>query len=175
LGVRLPESSIQGLETPSEGRVSVWARRLVLTLILAIVLAGASGALGVRSGEVEASEAGWSVRLEYAETARAGLDVPWQVTVTHAGGFQGDVELAVTGSYFDIYETQGFHPQPSDESRDGDTLYLTFAPPDSGDTMVVAYDAYIQPASQVGRSGTISVVDAGQRVASARFGTRLLP
>jgi hypothetical protein len=40
---------------------------------------------------------------------------------------------------------------------------------------VVAYDAYIQPASQVGRDGTLSVVDDGHRVATVDFDTTLLP
>jgi hypothetical protein len=173
--VRLPESSIEGLQTPAQDRVSVWSRRVVLTLILLLVLVGGIGQLGVRSTDASASSSGWSVKLRYAAVARAGLDVPWQVTVTHEGGFDGPVQLAVTGSYFDIFETQGFHPEPSDETRDGDTLYLSFAPPDSGDTLVIAYDAYIQPASQRGRRGEVSVVDHGSRVAAVDFRTRLLP
>lgn len=173
--MRLPESSIQDLQTPTQDRLSVWSRRAVLSVILAIVLAGATNRLGVSTTEHSASGGGWSLELHYAAIARAGLDVPWQVTVTHAGGFDGPVELAVTGRYLDIFETQGFHPEPSDESRDGDTLYLSFKPPDSGDTMVVAYDAYIQPASQQGRTGSVSVVDQGQRLATVDFRTRLLP
>jgi hypothetical protein len=173
--VRLPESSIQDLQTPEQDRVSVWTRRAVLSVLLIFVLAGAASLLGVRATDQSASESGWTLELRHAAVARAGLDVPWQVTVTHRGGFDGPVQLAVTGSYFDIFETQGFHPEPSDESRDGDTLFLSFKPPDSGDTMVVAYDAYIQPASQVGRSGSVSVVDHGQRLAVVDFRTRLLP
>jgi hypothetical protein len=80
----------------------------------------------------------------------------------------------VTGDYFDIYETQGFTPEPSEATRDGDTLYLTFAAP-PGDTFVLDYDAYIQPASQIGQDGTISVVEGSERLASVDFHTRLLP
>jgi hypothetical protein len=163
------------MQTPTQDRVSSWSRRAILTLVLVVVVAGALGFLGVRTGDATSSESTWSLRLHYATVARAGLDVPWQVTVTHAGGFDGPVKLAITGRYLDIYETQGFHPEPSDESRDGSTLYLSFQPPDSGDTMVVAYDAYIQPASQQGRAGTVSVVDQGQRLATVAFRTRLLP
>jgi hypothetical protein len=163
------------MQTPTQDRVSSWSRRAILTLVLVVVVAGALGFLGVRTGDATGSESSWSLRLHYATVARAGLDVPWQVTVTHAGGFDKPVELAITGRYLDIYETQGFHPEPSDESRDGSTLYLSFQPPESGDTMVVAYDAYIQPASQQGRAGTVSVVDQGQRLATVAFRTRLLP
>ena len=173
--MRHPESSIDDLQTPRQDRVSVWSRRGTLAVLLVVVLAGAAGFLGVHSGSTSATASDWSLDLRYAQVARAGLDVPWEVTVRHRGGFTGDVTLAVTGAYFDIYETQGFHPEPSDESRDGDTLYLTFKAPPSGDTLVVAYDAYIQPACQVGRSGSVSVLDDGRRAATVDFRTRLLP
>ena len=110
----------------------------------------------------------------HPEIARAGLDVPFQVTVDHPGGFSHDVVLAITGTYFDIYETQGFHPQPSDETRDGDRVYLTFtAPP--GDRLVVTYDTYVQPSAQEGRSATVSIVEQGRPVLSTSFATHLLP
>ena len=54
------------------------------------------------------------------------------------------------------------------------TLYLTFDTPPA-DTFVLAYDAYIQPASQVGRSGTVAVVEDGRQVGSLDFQTTLLP
>ncbi len=166
--------TIDGLETRAQGTVAIWSRRGFLALLVAFVLAGLAGLLGVRTATTSAREAGWSLSLRHASVARAGLDVPWEVTVTHEGGFGKEVTLAVTGDYFDIFETQGFTPDPSEATRDGDTLYLTFtAPP--GDTFVVAYDAYIQPASQVGRDGTVSVLDHGESVASVDFDTTLLP
>ena len=156
---QLPASSIQGLETATQDRVSVWARRSVLAVVLAIVGAGTFGVLGVHTTESSASESGWSVRLSYAGIARPGLNVPWQVT----------------GHYLDIFETQGFHPQPSHETRDADTLYLTFEAPPSRDTLIVTYDAYIQPSSQLGHRGAVSVLDHGRRLATVAFTTRLLP
>jgi hypothetical protein len=116
------------------------------------------------------------VRVHYAATARAGLDVPFVITVGHPAGLGKQVTLAFTGSYFDIFETQAFHPEPSDETRDGHTLYLTFATPPQGDIFVVAYDAYIQPAAQTGRRATVAVVDShGRQVAVVDVRTRLLP
>jgi hypothetical protein len=139
------------------------------------MVAGLLGLLGVRSTTHDAEELGWTVAVTYAGTARAGLDVPWEVTVRHPGGFGGSLTLAVTGAYFDIFETQGFHPTPADESRDGRTLYLTFTPPRHGDTFVVAYDAYVQPSSQTGASGTVAVLDGGRRVAAVPFDTAVWP
>jgi hypothetical protein len=172
--VNVPVSTLEGIESRAQGRTALWSRRGFLVLLLVFVLAGLTGLLGDRTATERGSGDGWSLALHHATTARAGLDVPWQVTVTHEGGFAEDLTLAVTGDYFDIYETQGFHPEPSDSTRDGDTLYLTFAVP-PGETFVVAYDAYIQPSSQVGRGGTLSVVDDGARVATVDFHTTLLP
>ena len=166
--------TIDGLETRAQGAVAIWSRRGFLALLLAFVLAGVVGLLGVRTVTGSAEEAGWSLSLTHAATARAGLDVPWRVTVTHPGGFPKQFTLAVTGDYFDIYEEQGFRPEPSETTRDGDTLFLTFTAP-VGDTFVLDFDAYIQPSSQRGRSGTISVMDDGARVATVDFDTRVMP
>ena len=167
-------STLSDIETTSPRRVSAWLRRAFLLALLLFVLAGLLGLLGVRTTTARSSEAGWSLSVEHAAVARAGLDVPWQVTVTHPGGFGKELTLAVTGDYFDIFESQGFDPEPSDETRDAQTLYLTFpAPP--GETFVLAFDAYIQPSAQAGREGTVAVMVDGDRVAATDFRTRLLP
>ena len=169
-----PQHTVKGIETAAQGRAAIWARRGFLLALLAFVLCGATGLLGVRTATTSTEEDGWSVAVEHAATARAGLDAPWKVTVTHPGGFEKDLTLAVTADYFDIFETQGFEPEPSDETRDGDTLYLTFATP-PGDTFVLSYDAYLQPSAQTGRDGTVAVLVDGDRVATTDFRTRLLP
>lgn len=167
-------STLTGIETTSLRRRAAWLRRLFLLALLLFVLAGASGLLGVRTTTARSSEAGWSLSVEHASIARPGLDAPWQVTVTHPGGFGKELTLAVTGDYFEIFESQGFDPEPTEETRDAQTLYLTFAAP-PGDTFVLAYDAYIQPSAQIGRDGTLAVMVDGDRVAATEFRTRLLP
>lgn len=170
----MPDSTLEEVESRDQDAVGVWARRAILVVLAAIVGAGLLGLLGVQTELDQAEEDGYRLSLRYASTARAGFDVPWEVTVTREGGFDKTIELAVTGAYFTIYESQAFLPEPTESTRDADTLYLTFeAPP--GDTFVVAYDAYIQPDRQVGEAGTISVVEDGQRLASVEFQTRLLP
>ena len=166
--------TIDGLETRGQGTLAIWSRRGYLALLLALVATGAAGLLGVRTVTDSADQAGWSLTLTHAGVARAGLDVPWRVTVRHPGGFDKELTLAVTADYFDIYEEQGFRPEPSEMTRDGDTLFLTFTAP-LGDTFVVDYDAYVQPSAQRGRGGTIAVMDDGARVAAVDFDTRLLP
>ena len=132
------------------------------------------GLLGVHTGTATAERDGYTMTLRYPTVARAGLDVEWQVTVTHPGGFGKQLTLAVTGDYFDIFETQGFHPQPSEETRDAHTLYMTFTTP-PGDTFVLYYDAYIQPASQQGKAARVAVIDQGGPAVWIDYRTRLLP
>jgi hypothetical protein len=141
-----------------------------------VVLAALGSLLGVHTSTASTRENGWTLSLRYPHMARAGLDVQWQATVTHPGGLGKEVTLAITGDYFNIFETQGFHPQPADETRDASTLYLTFtAPP--GNTFVVDFDTYVQPASQAGRAATLSVVDNATftPVTSVHFSTHLAP
>jgi hypothetical protein len=172
---RMPDSTLTGFETRRQERTAAWWRRAVLSILVVIVVAGLVGVLGVRTTTGRASGGGFALSVDHAAVARAGLDVPWQVTVESADGFEKTVTLAVTGDYFDMYETQGFTPEPSASVRDGETLYLTFDAPE-GDTFTVDYDAYIQPSSQRGERGTVSVVDSELRpLASVDIDTVLLP
>jgi hypothetical protein len=166
-------STTAGLPTANHP-ASVWARRSMLALMALALLAALLTTLGVHSSTASTESAGWRVDVIYPRVARAGLDVPWEVTVTHPGGFGKEVELAVSGHYFDLYESQGLRPEPTDETRAGDAYYLTFtAPP--GDTFRVYFDAYIQPGSQSGRSGWVAVVDGGRMLARTDFSTWLWP
>jgi hypothetical protein len=160
-------------ETVTRG--AVWVRRLYVAALVAMVLGGAAGVFGVRTNTTTTVNGGYRLSLEHASLARAGMDVPWQVTVSHEGGYGKELTLAVTGDYFDIYETQGFSPEPSATTRDARTLYLTFDAPE-GEVFTLAYDAYIQPSSQRGEDGTVSVLGStGEPVVTVEFETRLWP
>jgi hypothetical protein len=172
--VQVSESSLADVDVGPVGR-TVWGRRVFVTALFLFVAAGLAGFLGERTSSMTATEGDYELHLEYAGIARAGLDVPWQVTVTRKGGFDKELILAVTGDYFDIFESQGFTPNPSAATRDADTVYLTFdAPP--GEVFTVAYDAYIQPSSQQGKDGSVSVLGPGGRpMATVDFDTWLWP
>jgi hypothetical protein len=165
-------STLDGLG--GSGWVSQWLSRAARSVLAVIVVLGAVGALGLHTSAASDSENGYRLTVDYPRIARAGLDTRWQVTVMHDGGFDHDVTLAVTAGYFGIFESQRFFPEPTDETRDGELLYLTFAKP-AGDTLTVGYDAYIQPSSQRGASASVAVMDAGQPVASVHLTTSLLP
>lgn len=171
----MPDSTLSGLEQRPQRPLAVWGRRAFLSALLVLVLAGLGGFLGVRTETATAHRNGYTLQVEHAAVARSGLDVPWQVTVDREGGFAATITLAVTGDYFDIYETQGFSPEPSASVRDGELVYLTFDAPE-GERFTLSYDAYIQPASQRGRDATVSVVDdALVPLVSVEIDTFLLP
>lgn len=149
-------------------------RRAILALIAVFVLLGATTLLGVKTGSASTSDGTWSMKVRYPQIARAGLDVVWQVRVEHPGGFARPIQLAVNASYFDIFETQGFHPEPSKTTRDGSLLYLEFDPP-PGDVFLVDYDAYIQGSSQLGRRGEVHLMDGEQPRLTVTYRTWLAP
>jgi hypothetical protein len=42
--------------------------------------------------------------VHYAEVARAGLDVPFRITVQWQSGVDQDVTLAVSSEYLDLFD-----------------------------------------------------------------------
>jgi hypothetical protein len=171
----LPDDTLERLASGRQHVAGLWGRRVFVTALVVLLVAALAGFVGVRTATARGSEDGWSVSLDYPSVARAGLDVTFAATVRHDGGFGDVVTLALSGDYLDVYEQQGWHPEPSAERRDADTLYLTFDAPAEGDTLVVSYDAYVQPSAQRGRDGTLAVLTDGREVAVVPFRTRLLP
>lgn len=153
---------------------SLVGRRLGTAALALVVLLGLAGLLGDGLATRTASADGYTVTVEYARTARAGLDVPWTVTVNSEHGFDGPLTLAVTGEYFAIFESQAREPMSRSETADGEFLYWTFDPP-PGQTFRVNLDAYVQPSAQIGASGSVAVVVNGEHVAPVEFTTTLFP
>jgi hypothetical protein len=160
-----------GERTPTS---ALWGRRGFLLLLTLVVVADLFGLLGVHTAARTASGGGYQLTLYYPAVGRAGLDVRWHAEVRRPGGFGKQLELAVTADYYDIFESQGLWPQPSSMTRDGRLVYLTFDPP-KGDTFMLDFDTYVQPASQVGRTARIAVYENGDERVGLDFTTRLLP
>lgn len=166
--------TLEGVPSRERGRRATWARRAFITLLCLAVVAGAAGLLGGHTSTATASSDGYQLTLQYPGIERPGIDTQWELKIVHPGGFSRAVTIAVTGDYFDLFETQGFYPTPSATTRDGTNVYLTFTKP-AGDTFVVMFDAYIQPYSTFGKKATVSVIEHGKPVASIRYHTWLVP
>ncbi len=155
--------------------VGLWLRRAAVLALAGLVVVSLLGLLGVHTDEETAEGNGYRLTVSYPQVARAGLDTPYEITVVRESGLGQEIELAVTGSYFDLFEAQAFHPEPTEATRDGDTMYLTFTTRPGSATFVVAFDAYVQPASQRGQSATVAVMDGDQQMVSVSYDTRLIP
>lgn len=169
------QSTLDDVRRPRDNRAGVIGRRIAVSVMALVVIVGATGFLGVKARTVHASGGGYSMTLTYPQIARPGLDIPWRLTVHHPGGFKGDITVAVSNRYWDIFEFQGLHPSPSDETATSDFVYLTFSPPTSGDSFSVSLDTYVQPSSQVGRSATTKLIVGGSTMAEVHYKTWLVP
>lgn len=167
-------STLHDVYPASAGPRSVLARRIGTVLLTLFVLAGAVGLLGDQQRTATRQAEGYTVNLSYANAARAGQDVPFEVEVSNPAGLGPDVTLAVTGTYFELFNTQGWFPEPSEQTRDGQWVYLTFDAPE-GDTVRVGYDTFIQPNRTLGESGQLALVVDGERTAPLEFRTILFP
>jgi hypothetical protein len=166
--------TLSGVPEEERGNPGTWARRVFIVVLCLVVLAGSLGLLGGHTSTATVSRGGYRMTLQYPRIERAGIDTLWELKVVHAGGFPGPLTVSVTGSYFDLFETQGFYPTPSATTRDGTNVYMTFTKP-PGNTFVVMFDAYIQPYSVFGKKATVSVMRNGIPVASIHYHTWLVP
>ncbi|MDX6309480.1 MAG: hypothetical protein QOI06_2526 [Nocardioidaceae bacterium] len=173
------DSTLADIPRPGHRGVSRVASRIFIGLLLLACVAGAVGLLGGHTSVAVSTRNGYRVQLSYPGTARPGLDTFWELEITHPGGFKGQLTIAVTGAYFDLFETQGFYPTPSATTRDGSFVYMTFTAPSQGDTFKVMYDAYVQPYLEpnhlLGQTATVAVMNHGQAADSIHYTTWLLP
>jgi hypothetical protein len=149
-------------------------RRVFLTLLAAFIALGATGRFGVRSATVTARGGGYELTVTYGQVTRPGLPTPWSFVVRHPGGFDGPVTVATDNEYLDMFDENGFDPQPSSSTATEKYLIWEFEPP-PGDTLSVSLDARLEPSVHWGRSGETVVLEEGKPVVSARYHTRVMP
>ena len=149
-------------------------RRLFLALLAAVLVFGLAGGLGVRSRMTTARGGGYELTVTYGQVTRPGLATPWSLEIHRPGGFDGPVTVSTNTKYLDLFDENGFDPQPSKSTATPDVVVWEFEPPD-GDTLGVSLDARIEPGAQWGRMGETSVLVAGEPVATAKYKTWVLP
>jgi hypothetical protein len=171
----VPPSTLADIRPTSEREPRPWLRRGGLGLLTTVVVLGAFGVFGVHSRTAAGSGGGYTLTVTYPQVARAGLDVPWRARVHRDGGIDTDVTLAVSSAYWRLFETQGFYPDADMATNDGEFVYLQFSKPPPGQDFVLEYDAYIQPAAQLGKSATIKLMIDGREMARVSIHTWLVP
>jgi hypothetical protein len=172
-------STIDGITAHEGSRISRWASRAFIVVLLLVCIAGGGGLLGGHTSRAAVAGGGYDLFLSYPGTARPGLDTLWELKVVHKGGFKGQLTVAVTATYFDLFETQGFYPTPSETTRDGEFVYLKFTPPPKGDTFVVMFDAYLQPyvapTNLLANDAAVALISHGKQVAAINYSTFVFP
>ena len=149
-------------------------RRVFMSLVAVFLLLGLSGTLGVRSRTTTVVGGGYELTVTYGQVSRPGLPTPWNFEVRRPGGFDGPVTISMTSAYLDLFDENGFDPEPTKVTATPDAVIWEFEPP-PGDTLAVSLDARIEPGAQWGRSAETSVVEDGEPVVTARYKTWILP
>ncbi len=149
-----------GLTASRRGAI---ARRLILAVLVLIVIAGLTNQLGVRSDTVSASEGGLAVELQYADRARGGLAVPWNLTIRREDGFSGQVIVETDGPYLTALDLNAIHPEPAEMTGSGETVVWEYDPP-PGEELVIQLDVRIEPSRQEPLEATTVVRAEGAEV-----------
>jgi hypothetical protein len=162
--------------TVGQVRRSRDVRRVMLALLVVFVLLGAAGVFGTRTAERTASGGGFEVSVTYPAVSRPGHAVRYEVEVRRAGGFGGQpLRMRLSSDYFDLFDENGFSPDPEASTSDGEYDYVEFLPP-LGEVFGISVDTRVEPAVQRGRSGEVSVLDGtGEPVVTVEYRTRIWP
>jgi hypothetical protein len=163
------------IKHPDAAHRDMWIRRGVISIVALIVIAGALGLLGVRSGHASQTTNGIRVDLTYPRVARPGLAVPFRVgisgldpTTTHV------VVVELSSSYADSFDFNNLTPEPESIARDRETITYEFVAEQSAE-LELAFDTRVEPAVQSARSADLTVSVDNQPVADLAFTTLIAP
>jgi len=149
-------------------------RRIGLAVLVVGLILGAANLFGVRSDSVTASGGGFELTVTYASISRPGLTTPWTVVVRRPDGFDGPVTIASRAEYFELFDENGFSPEPAASTTSGGLVVWEFEPPD-GEVLTVSFDGRLEPASHRPRTGETSVLVDGDPVVSVSYTTVAMP
>ena len=123
-----------------DGRMSTWCRplrrstdllrirraRIFRRLFMAAAVrlprrSACAGQLGVLSRTTTAQGGGYELTVTYGQVSRGGLATPWSFEVHRPGGFDGPITVSTTSSYLDLFDENGFDPEPSTSTATPET------------------------------------------------------
>jgi hypothetical protein len=137
------------------------------------VLAAVTQQLGVRTDTVTATSGDLTVTLRYADRARGALAAPFSIDIERPGGFATQVEVRTSQRYLEIFDDNGFEPEPVEMTTEAGYVVWTFDPP-PGDTLEIILDARIEP-GVFGRERGTTVVAAGDDEVTLEYTTWVAP
>lgn len=154
-------------------RRSLWWRRGILAVLTLFVLAALTQQLGVRTDTVEAQAGDLRVSLRYADRGRGALAAPFSIDIERPGGFASQIEVRTLLGYLEIFDDNGFEPDPATTTTEGGYVIWTFDPP-PGDTLEITLDARIEPGI-FGREHGVTIVSAGRDEVTLAYTTWVAP
>lgn len=144
-------------------RSSQRIRNGALAALVLLVLAGLLNVFGVRSHTSTGEDGPLTVEVEHAAVARAGLAVPFTISVRRDGGFDGTVEVRVSSEYLARMDENGLDPQPDSALSDGEWVVWRWDEVE-GDTHEVDLDARLEPGVHWRFRGSVQVRTASELV-----------
>ena len=171
-----PSNSLDAESAASRrARLAVAGRRIYVAALTIFVLLGLLDVFGSRTGVATADGGGYRMTLDYPAQTRSGLPIEWRLVVSHPGGFDGPVRIAITLDYFNSFDFNNVSPTPEATTNDGGLLIWSFPKP-IGDTLQVLMDARTQPGLRSGPSATTAVVaEDGTPIVAVRYTTGVMP
>ncbi len=163
-----------GLTEQAAKRGYLW-RMAFAAVLVALVAAGLLGVFDPRYETAEATGGGFQLSVEHPSQSRLGLPIRWEVEVSTLDGspLPEQITLATTSAYFELFDENGFDPQPESASNDGELTYTTFQTVPGSSTFSTSFDGRIQPSWQLGVQAVTRLMVDGVRVAEASYETRL--
>jgi hypothetical protein len=150
-------------------------RRVGMSFVLLVVLAGLTGLFGIRSVTDASSGGGYRLAVHHAQVTRAGIAVPLHLRVEHPGGFSKPITIAMSAALPERFDFQNWYPNPSKETATQNFIYYEFDPP-PGDVFQVSLDARTSP-DQNGSAGRyqIRLLDGTAPLATVGFRMWVVP
>lgn len=161
--------------TEHNSRVDMGFQVALYVIVAALVLASATGWIGVRTGVAAAQAEGYTLEVRHGRVTRSGLPTPLVVSVSRPRGLPEHLDIRIETEYLKLFDLHGIWPVPASTYAAGGITTWSFDVPRGSDEITITYDGRIEPAAQGPRTGMITLVVDGRVVASVTFRTWVVP
>lgn len=151
-------------------------RRISVAMVSLIVLAALGGLLGVRTTTASTSVDDFTLTVESARVARAGLATPLSIRVaSDAGSLPSSVTLRIDSRYLAMLDEHGLSPEPASDVAGPRWTWWTFELPEGTPALQVDFDSRVEPSVQWRREGSVALFVDGDLKAQIPLSTWIAP
>jgi hypothetical protein len=169
-------STVPGGASESQQKRGAYGRAAFAAGVLAFLVAVMFGAAGPTTTDATTEGGGFELAVHHTERTRAGLAAPWEATVGRTDGqpIDGEITLAVSTDYVALFDENGLDPEPEHATTDDTMTYWTFEPPSQG-SLVVSFDARVEPGIHRPQTGEVQLLVDDEVVATVEIDTLVVP